>query len=379
MASSEVRLPLIQPNLSFFDERIGEASPEVWDELARGYLEETDLDAFEANVLLGKHRYKEHAKVLAYHRHYYSNQVLSHADCSQDYRALVASAGMPFISAVERFFQRYMSESIGVQLSGGVDSSLIIGCLRRLGIPFALVGFTTNRFEFRTERHVQELLLEGTTGVLLDHEQTLPFSSARDVPVHQVPETASLAHRIEARLADEAKKLGVTLLLSGSGGDLLLGGDASASTCLWKISMFEDPFGQDLIYSPRGLKRISFYSDPEIATAIWHLRRGQEEDLRKCWARHYFKEFLPAELVNFTYKADFWGLRIDGLSQNRENLATLEDEAYELSGLEYFQRKSIKPLLAQPNTECEMEIDQLIEARAAAAAWVVSLKRHFSA
>lgn len=350
-------------------------TPEIWEELASGYLEKSHLEVFEANVLLGKVRNSDHAKVLADHFHYYSNQEISRADGTRDYKSFVPSSGMPFLKAAEVFFSKYSHESIGVQLSGGLDSTLIIGCLRHLGVPHTLIGYTTDRFEFRTERHVQELLLGNAAGLLLNHDETLPFSGVRDVPPHQVPETVSLGHNIGARLADEAQRLGITLLLSGTGGDLLLGGDASASRCSWRISMFDNPFEQDLIYSPRRITCRSFYSDPEIASSIWTLRRGQREDSRKSWARRHFGNLLPMELVDYAYKADFWGLRIDGLSENKTGLLQLEEEAYDLTRMEYFRKNSIKPLLEMPNTQCEMDINQRIEARAAAAVWVVSLKR----
>ena len=166
------------------------------------------------------------------------------------------------------------------------------------------------------------------------------------------------------------------MMLSGSGGDLLLGGDATTQTCQWKIAMFDDCFIRDLVYYPRGIKFSSFYTDEGIASSLWNLRRGQQEDLRKCWARRHFTDYLPKELVDHTYKADFWGLYMDGLEENKQTLLRLEEEAYDLTRMEHFRTNRLRPLLDARNTECDMEINQTIEARAAAIAWTVSLKRY---
>jgi hypothetical protein len=365
-----------QPSLRFFNvtSRIFEDS--VWDLLGDGYLERADLFAFEENVLKGSHRRQAHSKVLERHFHMYTGQEIDRDRLSVGYQTVAIEHQAGFTEAVDRFFEPYEKESIGVHLSGGVDSSLVIGCLRRLGIKYVLVGVTTSRYEFRTERFVQEKLLsESGRGTLIDHEECLPFSGLKVVPPHQVPELVLTGYQISKKLTQEAKRLGVTLLLTGSGGDLLLGGNAMSGSPPWDIAMFNDWWTQDVISSPEGIRSVAFYSDPAIASSIRTLRYGQGEDLRKCWARHYFKDFLPRELVDYTYKSDFWGVYMDGLQENKKNLMSLEEEALDLSGMEYFRRNSIKPLLGVANTECEMEINQRIEARVCAAAWVVSIKR----
>jgi len=364
-----------QPSLTFFDVHSGELRSEIWRELADGYLQKSCLQSFESNVLLGKHDCQAHHQVLAHHLHQYSNQVLDFANRKLDYASFALTKGISFLEAVESFLEKHANESIGVHLSGGVDSSLIIGCLRELGVNPVLIGFTTKRFEFRTERHIQNILLENARGTLLDHEETLPFSSIQTVPKHQIPDVASLGHAVNGKLADTAKQFGVTLMLSGSGGDLVLGGDATDPHHLWRINMFEDPFSQDLVYRARGIDYKSFYSDPLIASSLWNLRVGKKEDSRKCWARQHFRSFLPKELVDYTFKADFWGLYMDGLREAKTELIELEETAYALTGMEFFKRNSIRPLLNEANTECEMDINKKIEARVAAASWAVALKR----
>ena len=60
-----------------------------------------------------------------------------------------------------RLIHPLKNKKFGVQLSGGLDSSLIIGILRNVGIEPVLIGLSNDRYEFRTERIIQEILLDG--------------------------------------------------------------------------------------------------------------------------------------------------------------------------------------------------------------------------
>lgn len=55
----------------------------------------------------------------------------------------------------EKYFAQFSNKKIAVHLSGGLDSSIIIGLLDHFNIPFFLVGLVSHRFEFRTEKSVQ--------------------------------------------------------------------------------------------------------------------------------------------------------------------------------------------------------------------------------
>ena len=77
------------------------------------------------------------------------------------------------------FFSRFVGRRIAVQCSGGLDSSIIAAVLRELEIPFTLIGLSTKRYEFRTERRIQEKLCRSARDCrLIDYELVLPMSSA---------------------------------------------------------------------------------------------------------------------------------------------------------------------------------------------------------
>ncbi len=283
-----------------------------------------------------------------------------------------------FLEAARTFFARYEGRKIGVQLSGGFDSSLIIGLLRYFGISHALVGMESMRYEFRTERVIQQRLAEQNGDVILiDETSCLPCSRMRDVPPHQVPDLLSLDFSQDHDMAQACKRLGIEVLLSGGGGDNLLGGAVPVhmSACAWRPQTFTDSFLVDLIYAPVGIDFLSFFGDHGIVDACFRMRRGQGDDPAKRWARKFFRDFVPGELADYTYCADFWGRAIDGLIAAVGPIRELHKEARELTGNAYFDSEHLERLLAEDLLRPRKELYQRIEARISSAAWIMSLAK----
>ena len=106
--------------------------------------------------------------------------------------------------------------------SGGLDSSLIIGILRHYGFEPVLIGMYNNRYEFRTERIVQDILKKvGTNNILISDDNFLPFTDLLNVPntryqmLHQF-----LQWRIKMAMLFEENK--VDLVFNGMGLDTIL-------------------------------------------------------------------------------------------------------------------------------------------------------------
>ena len=65
----------------------------------------------------------------------------------------------------------------------------------------------SNRYEFRTERMIQQKLAEQNSDVVLIDESTcLPCSRLRAVPAHQVPDLLSLDYAQDYDMAQACKK-----------------------------------------------------------------------------------------------------------------------------------------------------------------------------
>lgn len=373
-----------QPGLRFLDRRSGEIVDSIWSELRLdGLWRRADFDAHEGNTLKGAGDRSDWQALFPEWFPLDTGQTW----CPQTGRALdpvhlpneIGEGSLEdFLEAAQTFFARFEGRKIGVQLSGGFDSSLIIGLLRHFGIPHGLVGMESDRYEFRTERIIQQKLAEQNSDVVLINEATcLPCSRLRSVPAHQVPDLLSLNHAQDYDMAQACKQLGIEVLLSGGGGDNLLGqevlADPSAST--WRPQTFTDSFPVDFAYRPEGIEFLSFFSDLGIVDALFRLRRGQVNDYGKLWARNFFRDFVPLELVEYTYCADFWGRSIDGLLSALESVRELHAEARDLTGNAYFEAEHLERLFAEDLYRPRKELYQRIEARISAAVWVVGLAK----
>lgn len=282
------------------------------------------------------------------------------------------------ITAANKLFKSFENKRIGVQLSGGLDSSIIIGLLNLLEIPFSLVGMNSSRYEFRTERYIQEKLITlAQDAVLINFEEHLPHSNLYKVPPHQHPELLSINFSSENAMSEACKKLGIEILLTGDGGDNLFAEalENNPNNCPWIPQIFFDTFLADLIYAPQGVQLIPFYADKGIMDCIFNLRKGMKEDNSKCWARKYFESILPKELANYNYCADFWGLYVSGLIKAKPTIKKLFEQVYQLTRFEAYSPKEVDIILEQDLLDARKQMYQKIEARIAFAVWIHSLTK----
>jgi hypothetical protein len=56
---------------------------------------------------------------------------------------------------------------IAVEISGGLDSSIMIGMLEKLGYEPVLIGTFSNLYKFRTEKYIQETIAKKFKNVIL--------------------------------------------------------------------------------------------------------------------------------------------------------------------------------------------------------------------
>lgn len=275
----------------------------------------------------------------------------------------------------ERFFNQFKGKHIGVQLSGGLDSSIVIGLLHYLKIPFSLVGMRSDRYEFRTERIIQDSLYNlGVNTVLIDYERYLPLSDIMNVPRFPYPDLLLNNFSSEKAMIQYCKELGIEVLLTGGGGDNVFAEPVPHLPQLWRLKpqVFTDGWSK-YIYATNNIELCSFYAEKEIIDCIYNLRLGQKEDNLKLWARNTFKDFLPQKLVNYTYCADFWGLYISGLQQSLPSIRQLFERVYHTTNYNSFSPNRINVLLEQDYLTAKKEMYQKIEARIAFAVWLNSL------
>ena len=176
-------------------------------------------------------------------------------------------------------------------------------------------------------------------------------------------------------MAEACNELGIEVLFSGSGGDVILGTEVpkNPEDCNWHPQIFNYSWPKEVVYAEYGVELVSFFDDPQFINCIYNLRRGHADDPDKLWARRFFRDILPRELVEYTYRADFWGLYVDGLQQSLQTIRNLHKGAYELTGDPYFMNENLEQILAEDLLQAKKVIYQKIESRAAMCAWINSL------
>lgn len=360
----------------------GEYLDNIWDYLNTDGCKNIHPENFEYNTLIGVLKRKEAKPVVA--DFLPIDKGMKWLDKEKKvldptYVPEIFEAGMDsFLTAARDFFNNFKDKKIGVQLSGGLDSSFIIGLLKHFQIPFYLVGLTTQRYEFRTEIYVQQILSKwAIESILIDYEKYLPLSNLNEVPKHQYPDAIVNDYSSNNAMALECKRMGVEILLTGEGGDNVFSEPipSDPKKCTWIPQSFGNNWLSENVYSPLGIDIIHFYEYKGILDAIYNLRLGQGEDRAKLWARQFFKEFLPNELVNFSYHADFWGIYISGLQKALPQIKIICKRAFELTQNQYFSEDSINSLLSTDFFGEKKEIYQKIEARVALSVWINSLNK----
>lgn len=384
MKEKKVTRGRVQPSLKFFNVAENRVQSDIWDELEAGMWRNYLVDNRLRNDAIGEVKQwewkPEFPGFYAINEGFRWNFVKNSLE-EELYVPKVSDANMhTFLDAAFRFFQRFEHNRIGVHLSGGLDSGLIICLLRHFDIPFVPIGLSSlSRFEFRTERRIQEILAAyGTNGRLIDFDDYPFYGNLDKKPKHQVPDSNIKMIDASMALAKEFARSGCDVVFTGQGGDTLF------VEAIQSISNFRGynigneftfPWEQDFVYGPLGMKLVSMYSDEEIIDQISSLRMGQREDPLKLWARHFFKELLPVELSDFCYSADFIGLSAEGLQLAKPMIKELFEEAYEYLPVPLFSLEGTKKMMKTDVLSFEYKTYTDFCTKVSIAVWLHSLFR----
>jgi hypothetical protein len=371
-----------QPSLQFYNASTHQFQADIWDELKQGLWTQYNIDNRVYNDSIGEVRLSEWRPIFpnvipiysgvewdAQHNRY--TEQLYYPQYNTDENLY------KFIDKAANFFDNYKDKKIGVHLSGGLDSSLIICLLHYLHIPCTLIGFSTKRFEFRTERYIQQKMMEyGEYAELIDLEQYPFYSKLSNTPRHQIPDSCIKQNEASRALAEAFAKQKVEVVFTGQGGDSLFVDAFIPNTTSFNIgNEFTFPWEQDLIYSPLGIELVSFFSDPTIIDAICSMRVGQKDDPLKWWARKTFKEILPIELSDYAYCADFFGISMSGLEAAKPEIRLLCEEAYDRIPHPIFNQKGIEEILSTDVFSLEHKTYCALCTKISIAVWLHSLFR----
>ena len=249
-----------------------------------------------------------------------------------------------FIELNEEFkkvISEFGNSKIAVELSGGLDSSLLIELLHLNNVDIYLFGYQSKLFEFRTERYIQDLYLKRFPNtILLDYSKNPAFSNLFAAPWHPTPVSESNFHERHNRMAQLCSENNIDILLSGEAGDQLLGFPVKLNS-INKISGFQywnlsEHWANQFIYSKYGVQYISGLALGNLPQILLSMRSESTLDPMKLWARERFKHILPKELSNFAYKAFHDNWVCEGLLLEYDNI---EFHARKLDELNFKQFK----------------------------------------
>ncbi len=376
----KITIGLPQPSLRFYNAQTHQCQTDIWQELQQGLWQQYIIDNRLYNDSISEVRIAEWKPVFPFIHPIYpgfdwdtnKNTYTEH----RYYPNLKKNVDFKvFVELAAQFFNKYKDKKIGVHLSGGLDSSLIICLLHHLHIPCTLIGLSTERFEFRTERFIQHKLMDyGEYVELIDIEQYPFYSKLSNTPKHQIPDSCIKQNEASKALANAFAKQGVEVVFTGQGGDSLFVDAVEPKKTSFNIgNEFTFPWEQDLIYSPRGIELVSFFSDPNIIDAICSMRLGQKDDPLKWWVRKAFKEILPIELSDYAYCADFFGISMSGLEMAKTEINLLCEEAYDRLQHPIFAPQGIKDILKTDVFSLEHKTYTALCTKISIAVWLHSL------
>lgn len=344
---------MIKQNIWFYNKVTKQFQHTIWNELKNGLWADFNIENFIANSLLPPTQLISEKSLfptiqqIPYGTRWNVDTMRLEYDLYRPVNMEVSVKNI--LSETERFITLLGAKRIGVHLSGGFDSSLIIALLRALNIPYIPIGLQCDNHEFRTEKCIQQIILGWNPEGRLINIQEFPFySKLSEVPAHQIPDPFIKSYASANALALEFEKNGCDVVLTGQGADALF---VNAIHSFNDVSFnIEDEFRnhaeEELIYSPRGIRLVPFFSHKPFINMISTARFGQEDDPLKLWARNYFKDLLPTELVDYSYCANFSGLTMRGLHEAKPIIKELMEEAFERTNNHYFSPRSIKYFLS---------------------------------
>ncbi len=341
-------------SLSFWDFNGHRIKTNIWNELSLGLWKDIDINAWlynntlpETQVCMQKPLFKNYYQISSGTKWNIKKQCLE----NDLYTALNCDCNLStFLDMVGESLNLLNPRKIGVHLSGGLDSSIIICILKELQIPFIPIGLYSPNFEFRTEYHIQNILIEyGNDGELINLKDYPFYSNLDRLPRHQLP-TCYINNNAGAEiLSTKFAEKGCDVVFSGEGGDTLFVDEVpSAKPMTFNIRReFENAEEQEMYYGPKGIKLVSFFSNRQIINCLTTAAKGRREDASKLWARNFFSSILPPELVNYHYCGDFFGIALEGLTNAMPTIKTLFEEAYDLTQNPIFSPNVTKNFIQQ--------------------------------
>ena len=278
---------------------------------------------------------------------------------------------------LKKYAQLLGSNDVVFEVSGGLDTSLLISIFGEHLTGYSQIGVVSNRYEFRTEREIQEYFFNKCeNSIRINESDALPFSQLSKVPVHLLPNKASLFYGRHKAVIDATNELGAKFVINGIGLDPMLCNPVFGEINEFRLSkhQWEDDWANSYLYRPQGLEYVNASVRNPVISYLWKTRKNQKEDSQKIWARKFFFNKLPDYLTKYRYKGAFDGVYETGLKNNHEEIMNIYDIAYGvLEWDELCPKRNRNLLIRSENINQEEEINLM--STLSFAVWIHSMVR----
>jgi hypothetical protein len=143
----------------------------------------------------------------------------------------------------------------------------------------------------------------------------------------------------------------------------------------WHNWMMDNRWFHENIFVREKVKYLSVYTY-EIASLIFRERLNMGFDNQKNWARQYFKNYLPTELVNYAYKADHVGDLIEGIKNSCFEVSELFKITKEITGNSEFSEINLIKLFKNIERYDDKHLKEIM-AKVSYAVWIYSSVKNF--
>jgi hypothetical protein len=275
-----------------------------------------------------------------------------------------------FIDLVKSKIKLLKNKRIAIELSGGLDSSIIIELLNLCGLEITLIGLVSSNYEFRTERIIQNHYRSEHKSFLINSKDALPFSKLLECPPHHLPDKKSLFFNQKKIIAEKCSDEKINYLFNGIAGDSIF--SDKIETKRWHQWGFDNDGFNYNIFKPQDI----YYQTTNfdfILNYFFNARKKEESDPYKVWARDHFKNYLPQTLSKYYYKADHFEEILEGLYSSESDLNEIYNFAYSVQKNDYFRSIGLGYDLKNFKRMNETEVNAFF-AKSSFALWIYSLR-----
>lgn len=275
-----------------------------------------------------------------------------------------------FIRIIKSKSNLLKNKKIGVELSGGLDSSIIIELLNLCEIDILLIGLKSSNFEFRTERKIQDFYANKYKSILIDSKNALPFSKLLECPQHYLPTKKSLFYNQVKTIAKRCADEDVAYLFNGILGDTIFCEKLEMRT--WQKWEFDNNWLNDFVFKPENVTYITT-NFKFVLDYIFKLRMNKGSDPYKIWARDHFKRILPPTLSEYYYKTDHFEEILEGVYLAEKEIVEIYKFAKDITKYNQFSVENISCDLKTLKRMNSLELNAFF-AKASFAVWIYSLR-----